>query len=176
MGCKTWPQHCCQPIHNLQNCANSTHKRFYAVFLLEDYQRSHVTRYKTFITHLANLACFNAVHSDDDNALGSLMHEPLYHPRAHALKHLNLARCVINITYTKALSMQHNCINKGNDIFKSLLLTLCGTSDNGHSEEWTTSLQWTHFSPPTCILSIPPKKAQYLKNEQMLVATQRFHY
>ena len=29
-----------------------------------------------------------------------------------------------------------------------------GTSDNGHSEEWTTSLQWTHCSPTAYILSI----------------------
>ena len=30
-----------------------------------------------------------------------------------------------------------------------------GTSDNGHSEEWTTSLQWTNCSPPAYnILSI----------------------
>ena len=41
-----------------------------------------------------------------------------------------------------------------------------GTSDNGHSEEWTTSLQWIHCSPPAYILSIPPKKGQLLNNEQ----------
>ena len=29
-----------------------------------------------------------------------------------------------------------------------------GASDNGHSEEWTTSLQWTNCSPPAYILSI----------------------
>ena len=28
-----------------------------------------------------------------------------------------------------------------------LLLQYSGTSDNGHSEKWTTSLQWTHCSP-----------------------------
>ena len=43
-----------------------------------------------------------------------------------------------------------------------------GTSDNIHSEEWTTSLQWTHCSPPAYILSIhlyiPPKKGQPLNN------------
>ena len=27
-----------------------------------------------------------------------------------------------------------------------------GTSDNGHSEEWTTSLQWTNCSPPVYII------------------------
>ena len=29
-----------------------------------------------------------------------------------------------------------------------------GTSDNGHSDEWTTSLQWTHCSAPAYLLSI----------------------
>ena len=39
----------------------------------------------------------------------------------------------------------------------------CGTSDNGHSEEWTTSLQWTSCSPPAFIIVhtfLPPKKGQ----------------
>ena len=34
------------------------------------------------------------------------------------------------------------------------LSVFSGTSDNGHSEEWTTSLQWTNYSPPAYILSI----------------------
>ena len=29
-----------------------------------------------------------------------------------------------------------------------------GTSDNGHSEQWTTSLQWTNCPPPAYILPI----------------------
>ena len=43
-----------------------------------------------------------------------------------------------------------------------------GTSDNGHSEEWTTSLQWTNCSLPAYILPIyfyiPLKKGQPLNN------------
>ena len=50
-----------------------------------------------------------------------------------------------------------------------------GTSDNGHSEEWTTSLQWTHCSPPAYILSIPQKKGQSLNNGQN-ACTQLVHY
>ena len=43
-----------------------------------------------------------------------------------------------------------------------------GTSDNGHSEEWETSLQWTNCSPPAYIVYtfLPPKKGQPLNNGQ----------
>ena len=52
-----------------------------------------------FISHLAGLKCFNALHEDDaGNALGHVMHSPAaralhdlehypHHPRAPALKH-----------------------------------------------------------------------------------------
>ena len=41
------------------------------------------------------------------------------------------------------------------DPFLVTYYTICsGTSDNGHSEERTTSLQWAHCSPPTYIFSI----------------------
>ena len=56
-----------------------------------------------------------------------------------------------------------------------------GTSDNGHSEEWTTSLQWTTCSPLRvyCSYYIPLKKGQPLNNGQMLIPNvpiiQRFH-
>ena len=37
-----------------------------------------------------------------------------------------------------------------------------GTSDNGHSEEWTTSMQWENCSLPPCLFIVhsflPPKK------------------
>ena len=50
------------------------------------------------------------------------------------------------------------------------ILLYCGTSDNGHSEEWTISLQWTNCSPPAYIIAhkfLPPKKkGQPLKNGQ----------
>ena len=42
-----------------------------------------------------------------------------------------------------------------------------GTSDNGHSEEWTTSLQWTNCPPPTYIIAhrfLPLKKGEPLNN------------
>ena len=39
-----------------------------------------------------------------------------------------------------------------------------GTSDNGHSEEWTTSLQWTHCYIVHTFL--PPNKGQPLNNGQ----------
>ena len=45
----------------------------------------------------------------------------------------------------------------------SLLIYYSGASDNGHSEEWTTSLQWTHCSHPLPIIVhtfLPPKKGQ----------------
>ena len=45
-----------------------------------------------------------------------------------------------------------------------------GTSNNGRSKEWTTSLQWTHSSPPTYIIIVhiflPPKKGHPLNNGQ----------
>ena len=56
-------------------------------------------QYVIFISHLAGLKCFNAVHEDDaGNARGHVMHEPQasalhdrehyqHHPRAPALKH-----------------------------------------------------------------------------------------
>ena len=42
----------------------------------------------------------------------------------------------------------------GTQIVQFTYSTDSGTSDNGHSEEWTTSLQWTTYSPPPYTLSI----------------------
>ena len=54
-----------------------------------------------------------------------------------------------------------------------------GTSDNGHSEEWTTFLQWTHCVPPTYVYIantfLPPKSGQPLNNGQN-ARPQRVHY
>ena len=58
-------------------------------------------------------------------------------------------------------------------------LKYSGTSDNGHYEEWTTSLQWTNCSPPTYIIIVhtflPQKKGQPLNNGQN-TPPQSVHY
>ena len=41
-----------------------------------------------------------------------------------------------------------------------------GTSDSGHSKEWTTSLQWTNCLPTTVCMLEPLKKGQPLNNGQ----------
>ena len=43
------------------------------------------------------------------------------------------------------------------------------TSDNGHSEEWTTSLQWINCVPPGPYISTSKEGATFKKLEKMLV-------
>ena len=58
---------------------------------------------------------------------------------------------------------------------------MSGTSDNGHSEEWTTSLEWTHSSSHAYVyiivhIFLPPKKGLPLNNGQINTRPQLVHY
>ena len=53
-----------------------------------------------------------------------------------------------------AVASSDTSVASNSEIRTSTLLYTVEPPNNGHSEEWTTSLQWTNCSPPAYILSI----------------------